>query len=701
MDQEITGSCDVYSGTWAAWSDKVLWLNLVILALSALHSALLIKAIVKSLTLMCRIRSWAEAQARVYEDLLRARGGGQAAGGWGGAASGATVPSSDEESRSRKPSVRIDFHNNLDLDGGGELFFTATAVGDGGRAQSSAPTVRHAAASGIGSSLSSAGALGGDGSTLVLSPDDMLAHAHAAAPAPPREVPSSDAAARMREALIGGSSAAATLPTLRSLNTESSVAESSRKSGIIGGGGYMPLHAAPGGDDSAGLSDAQVSSNAAAMDALRMQWSSISWREKLRFVNGWALLSIAADVCNGISCAWNLALRTANMPSDDMHALIMASGVALLWLGVIRYLEHNRTYFNIVLTLRRAGPRVLRFVVGVLPVFFAYGLFAVVVFSDRIPRFTDVRTAFITLFSNLNGDVVRETFMAIVAYYPVTGQLYFYSFIALHIYVVLNIIIAVVEESYFITITKTAEIEDRAEEEATRGDEARAEVAAAVRNAVGAKTAADSGSGAGSAARSAADVPPSPQEPTSAMRASGDLTGSGVTFRPPSWLRSGGEHGTAEAAAESRRGVASPASVADALSSVSLRAGSSLSLLQPGGVNVNLLSVPAHADSDSLKEHPNSKISALLRLAEWDEVVRGAPLGKPAAVPPPQAVLPAQTASSPPRRSRREGGTVSSSLYDGISHAATQVDAAAAPQLPNVRSGVAHSSSPLPPGAPE
>lgn len=83
---------------------------------------------------------------------------------------------------------------------------------------------------------------------------------------------------------------------------------------------------------------------------------------------------------------------------------LCANGV---W-SLLRTYGFYRTYFNIILTLRRAVPRVLRFLVGVLPIFISYVLFSVVVFSDRVPRFVDFGTAAVTLFANLNGDVLRE-----------------------------------------------------------------------------------------------------------------------------------------------------------------------------------------------------------------------------------------------------------------------------------------------------
>ena len=263
----------------------------------------------------------------------------------------------------------------------------------------------------------------------------------------------------------------------------------------------------------------------AATSNLTTSLASLSLAEKRKFFNGWVVLALCADVCN--MCASGLALAdgSGTLPTRFGPALLSGAGIALLWLGTVRYMEHDRSFFSLILVLRRAAPRVLKYLVGVLPIFVAFALFAVVVWGDRVPRFATVQTSFVTLFSNLNGDVVRETFMLMVDVAPITGQLFFYAFISLHIYVVLNIVIAVVEESYFVTVAKTAEL---------RG-----------------------------------------------VLAGGD--------RPPGWVS--GEGGGAPG--EGREAVVDP------------------------------LATPARHDINSSKlvNRPDTKLSLLLRLSEWDEVL--------------------------------------------------------------------------------
>jgi len=287
--------------------------------------------------------------------------------------------------------------------------------------------------------------------------------------------------------------------------------------------------------------------------------------------------------------------------------------------------------------------------------------------------------------------------MAIVGYYPVIGQFYFYSFIALHIYVVLNVVIAVVEESYFITVTKTQEIEERAEEEAARAEQARRLVAAQQEAAAlaaggpgggGDPTSPrnywgyDGGGGGGGGSdmprkgsdadrgkrSSAGGRPGEHLQQAPAPHAGGRPVSVGVAGHQPATsffglspdthdeatgLLSGRDSPAAGsfASATGRPALASPAagsehsgalhgpmsvtgagaaSVASGTHSGtgSAATGSATGVLPLISGDLDLLSVPAKADSNSLKERPDNKLAALLRLSEWEEVMSGQSIGK-------------------------------------------------------------------------
>ena len=515
LGHDVLGTCDVYASFGAALADKLLWVNALVVALSVVHSVLLLRAIAKAVRLMMRLQAWGAAQA----EALRGGGGGKDAytplAPAGVSAAGPPTPDLGAESRGIRLS---DMARQPRYAGGpGPSGSSSMDSGDGGQG-------------------------GGGGAD-----EPLLKRKPLPPPAPPGDV------------------------------------------------------MADGGDG-----EGEVPSPSDQPPPLDTSWTAIGWREWARLINGWAVLALAANAMNIVSACMNMAGRTAGVPTDFWHALAMGGGVALLWLGVVRYVEHDRAYFNLILTLRRAAPRVLRFLVGVLPVFLGYSFFAVLMWGDRVPRFADPRTAFITLFANLNGDVVRETFMTLVNVHPITGQLFFYSFIALHIYVVLNIVIAVVEESYFITIAKTADMAERAEEE---GDRAR-DAEAAARTLM---------------AEAAAQQQQHQQQHQSGQAgggAGGGVAGVGLPrgmSNAAMLFSSGVFDGVGEAGTHT---AATPGS------GVQQHDGSSV---QGSGGAPALAAIAPKTDSHSLKQRVpgsgGSRLATLLRLSEWDEVLTGSRIG--------------------------------------------------------------------------
>jgi hypothetical protein len=116
---------------------------------------------------------------------------------------------------------------------------------------------------------------------------------------------------------------------------------------------------------------------------------------------------------------------------------------------LISYFGNRRRYFALVTTLERAVPRVVKFLLGVLPAFASYVLFGVIFFGSHSVRFSGVRNAMVTLFSLLNGDVLRETFNDLIPFNGLVTEIYLYSFVLIFAYVTLNVLLCIVEECFF------------------------------------------------------------------------------------------------------------------------------------------------------------------------------------------------------------------------------------------------------------
>eukprot|EP00944_MAST-04C_sp_MAST-4C-sp1_P014127 g14127.t1 len=178
-------------------------------------------------------------------------------------------------------------------------------------------------------------------------------------------------------------------------------------------------------------------------------WNTLKWGDKLSFFDLWFVFTIVACTC---SCTTSvISLLTTDIRGGEVHRLLGSLGCSLLWVNLVRYLQYNRNYYMVILTIRYAAPRVLRFLVGVLPIMMGYAFFGMTYFGSESDRFSTFGASMVTLFAVLNGDVIRETFLNLFPVYPVISQIYLYSFICLFIYVVLNVFIAIVEEAFFMS----------------------------------------------------------------------------------------------------------------------------------------------------------------------------------------------------------------------------------------------------------
>ncbi|CAI5744922.1 unnamed protein product [Peronospora destructor] len=159
----------------------------------------------------------------------------------------------------------------------------------------------------------------------------------------------------------------------------------------------------------------------------------------------WLVLAVnfATAVC--LLATWRHAYR---LSLNDTLCFTFACCCALQWSSFVRYLQVNTRFQTLGLTLRRGLPRVLQFLIGVLPIFIGFVLFGTVMFGAKVPRFQSASATATTLFSVANGDEIHDTFID-VAFTPWIGQIYVYSYMILFSYVVLMVCIGIIEDAFF------------------------------------------------------------------------------------------------------------------------------------------------------------------------------------------------------------------------------------------------------------
>jgi len=156
------------------------------------------------------------------------------------------------------------------------------------------------------------------------------------------------------------------------------------------------------------------------------------------------------NVCSNfvqIGASLSCMRLSRRMDVANRFAIIGVSAI-MAWICVIRYLRYFHIYYALIRTLSRAVPKCMRFVTGVFPILIGYALLGNCLFYQSV-MFSTISGSIATLFSLLNGDIIRDTFSDVEQLVPFWGHVYLYSFLCLFIYVVLHIFISIVEEAYF------------------------------------------------------------------------------------------------------------------------------------------------------------------------------------------------------------------------------------------------------------
>jgi hypothetical protein len=94
-----------------------------------------------------------------------------------------------------------------------------------------------------------------------------------------------------------------------------------------------------------------------------------------------------------------------------------------------------------------------RVLIFVCPVYVGFVVFGVSTFGGQTPQFATFSSAAIVLFATLNGDECRQAYTAIQqdctdCASPLVGWIYMSAWLCFAMYVVLNIVIAIIEDVY-------------------------------------------------------------------------------------------------------------------------------------------------------------------------------------------------------------------------------------------------------------
>lgn len=174
---------------------------------------------------------------------------------------------------------------------------------------------------------------------------------------------------------------------------------------------------------------------------------------RLEFLNIWYIMIIVNDLLIIMGSAIKEQIERNQFTNDQWNvcSLFLGIGNLLVWFGLLRYLGFFKTYNVVILTLKRAAPKIFRFSICALLLYAGFMFCGWLVLSPYHMKFRSLATTSECLFSLINGDDMFATFSIMSKKSHMLwwfSRVYLYSFISLYIYVVLSLFISVIMDAY-------------------------------------------------------------------------------------------------------------------------------------------------------------------------------------------------------------------------------------------------------------
>ncbi|XP_029004691.1 mucolipin-2 [Betta splendens] len=173
--------------------------------------------------------------------------------------------------------------------------------------------------------------------------------------------------------------------------------------------------------------------------------------DQREFLNGWYLLVIVSDLLAIIGSILKMEIQAKSLTSYDVCSIFLGTSTLMVWVGVIRYLGYFQKYNVLILTMKAAFPKVLRFCCCAGMIYLGYTFCGWIVLGPYHEKFEGLSRVAECLFSLLNGDDMFTTFAQLKDTNTLVwlfSRAYLYSFISLFIYMVLSLFIALITDAY-------------------------------------------------------------------------------------------------------------------------------------------------------------------------------------------------------------------------------------------------------------
>lgn len=179
----------------------------------------------------------------------------------------------------------------------------------------------------------------------------------------------------------------------------------------------------------------------------------LSIEGRLEFLNMWYLMIIVNDILIIAGSAIKEQIERKQTVGDQWNicSVLLGTGNLLVWFGVLRYLGFFKTYNVVILTLKKAAPKIFRFLLCALLIYAGFTFAGWLILGPYHIKFRSLATTSECLFSLVNGDDMFATFSTMSSKSKLLwwySRIYLYAFISLYIYVILSLFISVIMDAY-------------------------------------------------------------------------------------------------------------------------------------------------------------------------------------------------------------------------------------------------------------
>ncbi|XP_015910067.1 mucolipin-3-like [Parasteatoda tepidariorum] len=179
----------------------------------------------------------------------------------------------------------------------------------------------------------------------------------------------------------------------------------------------------------------------------------VPFGELLDFVDLWYINIAISDIMLVFGSLIKMQIEEESAEGSEYAkcSILLGVGNLLIWIGILRYLGFFDKYNMLILTLKKALPNVLRFLICAVFLFLGYTFCGWIVLGPYHIKFRTLSRTAECLFAIMNGDDMFATFALLDTKLDVIwwfARFYLYSFLLIFIYVVVSLFISVIMDTY-------------------------------------------------------------------------------------------------------------------------------------------------------------------------------------------------------------------------------------------------------------